>query len=133
MVTNPWSQKDVTEYIQVDTTELEIIHPLFHEALGDVKGKSVVDYGCGQGKLLSEMITREAKVYGYDISSSIIEEARGSLGNKAILEVIESGRIPLEDSSVDAVVSNLVLMMCPSVDSLRDVFLEVGRVVKPGG
>ncbi|MEW5897418.1 MAG: class I SAM-dependent methyltransferase [Nanoarchaeota archaeon] len=101
--------------------------------LGEVHGKKIVDYGCGEGKFLEELVVRGAETYGYDISDAMIKEADRKVGDKARLGVIESGKMPLPDSCVDAVVSNLVLMMCPSKEVVKQIFQETHRVLVDGG
>ncbi len=125
-----WDSRTVEAYSNYDDSELSHLYPLFHELLSDVSGKQIVDYGCGDGKLLEELLLSGASCYGYDISAAMVEEARKRIGNKAELRVIESGKIPLSSDSVDAVVSNLVLMMCKDVQVIKDIFTDVFRILK---
>ncbi len=128
-----WNESDVSKYSKIGQVELAVLHPLFHESLGDITGKSVVDYGCGEGKLLEELAERGAKVYGYDISPAMIGTAQRILGDKAQLSVIKSGIVPLQNNTVEVVVSNLVFMMISSEEELKLVFQEVNRVLTEGG
>ena len=128
-----WTSEDVQEYSKIEWTELSLLHPYFHELLGEIKEKKIVDYGCGEGRLLQELIQRKAKVYGYDISASMIEEAKKRLEGITELKTIASGEIPLSNNSIDAVVSNLVLMMIPNAEEIRKVFQEVNRILIPDG
>jgi len=130
---NKWNDKDVEQYSQYDDSELDIIHPELFRMLGDVYQKKVVDYGCGEGKFLEELISRKVKVYGYDISSVMISCAKERIADKGVLEVIESGKIPLPDNSINAVVSNLVLMMCPDYGMLEQIYKEASRVLVNNG
>jgi len=133
MTVNIWESTNVGLYIQNDGSELRVIHPELLRMLGNIKGKDIADYGCGEGKLLKELIKKGASVFGYDISEEMIKRAKKRINNKGSLKVICSGQIPLLDNSLDAVVSNLVLMMCPSLEDIEKIFLEVSRVLKPGG
>jgi len=130
---NVWKEEDAQEYIKVEDNELALLHPCFHQLLTNVKDKRIVDYGCGEGRLLQELIPRGAKGYGYDISSAMLEEARKRLGTNAELQTIRSGEIPLPDNSIDAIVSNLVLMMIPSVAEMQKVIGEINRILIPNG
>lgn len=133
MITNIWHKDDVSKYVEHDDSELDIIHPVLLDMLGDVKGSRIVDYGCGEGKLMELLSERGAIMFGYDISPSMIETACQRMRGRAALAVIESGMIPLQEDSVDAVISNLVLMMCSSREMIRQIYREAHRVLIPGG
>lgn len=124
---------DVGVYANNDKSELEILHPRLIEEFDSLDGKRIVDYGCGQGFLVEELADLGAKSIGYDISEEMIRLARMRLGDRAILETIQSGRMPLLNDSVDAVVSNLVLMMCQDKSTIEEIFRETQRVLKPNG
>ena len=124
---------NVQKYVHSDRSELEFINPIVREMLGDVNRRSVVDYGCGGGLFLEELTKLGAITYGYDISALMIEKAKERLGNNTQLKVIESGNIPLPDNSIDAVVSNFVLMMCPNKGMIRDVLIDIYRILRLNG
>ncbi|HIH10711.1 TPA: class I SAM-dependent methyltransferase [Candidatus Woesearchaeota archaeon] len=126
-----WDDASVTKYKEYDNSELRYIHPILLEMLGEVQRKKIIDYGCGEGKFLEELLQRGAEIYGYDISEAMIAQSRKRVGISGELAVTESGKIPLPDNSVDGAVSNLVLMMCGSVQTVDAIFKEVGRVLKP--
>ena len=128
MVKTPWGDNDVGTYIQHEAGELKDIHQAYHNYIKTREGLKVLDYGCGEGKLVQELLDRGATAFGYDTSGAIIEKARVRVSGNAILEAIESAEIPLPANSIDAVVSNLVLMMCSDRKKLNDVFQEIGRV-----
>ncbi|OGY55678.1 MAG: hypothetical protein A2912_06210 [Candidatus Buchananbacteria bacterium RIFCSPLOWO2_01_FULL_40_23b] len=133
MVNKKWEETDVDCYSQYDASELQILHPQLLQIMGNISGKRIADYGCGEGKFLPELHSNGAQVYGYDISEAMIAQSRKRVGNKAELKVIESGKIPLQDNTIDIVVSNLVLMMCPSTQVIKDIFSEVYKVLVPNG
>ncbi len=125
-VLRSWDDNDSYRYSQHEGSEWSHIHPTLFSMLGNLEGKKVVDYGCGGGKLLRDLISKGAKVYGYDISRAMIHRSRRILGKTANLAVIKSGQIPLKNSSIDAIVSNLALM-------IKSIFKEAYRVLVPGG
>src|SRR6185295_8169989 len=47
--------------------------------LGDVRGRTVLDFGCGSGQNSLLLARRGARVVGVDISASLIELARRRL------------------------------------------------------
>jgi len=109
-----------------------------HWALGRVEpGEVVLDLGCGAGTdllIAAQMTGPAGRAIGVDMTPSMLEVARASaremqLGNVELHEaLIES--LPLEDESVDVVISNGVIDLVPDKDA---VFDEIDRVLRPGG
>jgi ubiquinone/menaquinone biosynthesis C-methylase UbiE len=95
--------------------------------LADItQGMTVLDVGCGQGGLMSELAGRGCSVTGVEIDSSLVRYCQ-DLGLR-----VSSGRaeaLPVADSSLDAVVCSVVL---PYTDE-RLAVGEWARVLKPGG
>lgn len=100
-------------------------------------GETVLDLGSGGGIdcfLAARQVGPSGRVIGVDMTAEMIRLARENL-KKSGLENVEfrQGEIedlPLEDGTVDAVISNCVINL--STDKER-VFREVYRVLKPGG
>ena len=109
-----------------------------HWLLGRVEpGSIVLDLGCGAGTdllIAAQMTGAEGRVIGVDMTASMLERARAGaqemgLDNITLCEsLIEE--LPLEDGSVDIVISNGVIDLVPDKDA---VFDEIDRVLKPGG
>jgi arsenite methyltransferase len=109
-----------------------------HWLLGRAEpGAVVLDLGCGAGTdllIAAQMVGPSGRVIGVDMTPSMLRQARASaagmrLGNVELHEsLIES--LPLEDASVDMVISNGVIDLVPDKDA---VFDEIDRVLKPGG
>jgi arsenite methyltransferase len=109
-----------------------------HFVLGRIEeGATVLDLGCGAGADLlvaAQMVGPEGRVVGIDMTASMLERASASaremgLDNVELHEgLIES--LPLEDESVDVVISNGVIDLVPDKDA---VFAEIDRVLRPGG
>jgi len=99
-------------------------------------GETVLDLGSGAGLdaiIASWQVGREGRVIGVDLNSVMCDKLRSlAAGTGSRLECRE-GRmedIPLEDASVDAVISNGVINL--SFRKTR-VFQEIFRVLKPAG
>jgi SAM-dependent methyltransferase len=110
-----------------------------HWALGRVAaGETVLDLGCGAGTDLlvaAQMAGAEGRAIGVDMTSSMLARARASateMGLDGRVELhdalIES--LPIDDASVDVVVSNGVIDLVPDKEA---VFAEIDRVLRPGG
>jgi len=108
-----------------------------HWLLGRVEqGSVVLDLGCGAGTdllIAAQMTGSAGRVIGVDMTPAMLDRARGSAREMGLENVelheslIES--LPLEDASVDAVISNGVIDLVPDKDA---VFDEIDRVLRPG-
>lgn len=128
-----WNATSVGTYGEYDNSELEILHPELLALVQPTPGKRIIDYGCGEGKLLAELAQQGANVEGFDISEAMVKEARKRIGTNGTATRITSGKIPLPDASVAAAVSNLVLMMVPTTKELETIFEELQRILNPQG
>ena len=112
------------------TTPFELEYA-FH-LLGDVKGKRVLDLGCGTGGNLIPLIKRGARTIGIDISADLIRLARKRLNDAQLesdLRVGSAYETGLADESVD-VVYCMSLVHHLDIERVRD---EMQRVLVPGG
>jgi arsenite methyltransferase len=109
-----------------------------HWLLGRIEpGTVVLDLGCGAGTdllIAAQMTGPTGRVIGIDMTGSMLDRARASatemgLGNVELHEsLIEA--LPLENASVDVVISNGVIDLVPDKDV---VFDEIDRVLRRGG
>lgn len=100
-------------------------------------GETVLDLGSGGGLdcfLASRQVGESGHVIGVDMTPEMIERARLAalrLGLQNVefrLGYLEA--LPVEDNSVDVVISNCVINLSPDKPQ---VFRQVFRVLKPGG
>ena len=109
-----------------------------HWDLGRIEpGAAVLDLGCGAGTdllIAAQMTGPTGRVIGVDMTSAMLERARASADEMRMENVelheslIES--LPLDDASVDVVISNGVIDLVPDKDAVLD---EIDRVLRPGG
>ena len=74
--------------------------------LGDIRGKTVLDFGCGTGENAVPLVKRGARVIGMDISPDLIALARKRLSDanlEARIEVGSAYDTGLPDESVDVI------------------------------
>lgn len=105
-----------------------------YHLLGDVRGRRVVDFGCGSGANSVHLALRGAALAGLDISESLIRLARQRLaangvGRTARFVVGSAHDLPFESHSVDVVFGIAILHHL----DLQLVASEVHRILKPGG
>jgi SAM-dependent methyltransferase len=105
--------------------------PAMLDLLGDVRGRRILDAGCGSGPLAAALLDRGAVVTGFDSSAVMVGLARKRLGEDADVHVADlSGPIPFADGGFDDVTASLVLHY------LRDwtsPLSELRRVLRRGG
>jgi len=107
-------------------------------ALASLKeGETVLDLGSGGGVdvfLAAKKVGTRGKVIGVDMTQEMVERAKASALKNGYANVefrlgeIES--LPVEDETVDVIISNCVVNLAP--DKLK-VFQEAYRVLKPKG
>jgi ubiquinone/menaquinone biosynthesis C-methylase UbiE len=100
--------------------------------LPDVKGKWVLDVGCGPGVYAEWLVAHGAQVVAFDANRKMVRLARQRLGDKAqvVLANLEAPLDFLADGSFDVVVCPLVM------DYIKDwesPFKEFHRVLREGG
>ncbi len=98
-------------------------------------GETVLDLGCGAGLdlfLASEAVGPSGRAIGLDMTDAMLQKAEENLhclGNISLIKgYIED--IPLQDESVDAVLSNCVVTLSPDKPQ---VFREIFRVLRHEG
>lgn len=98
---------------------------------GDVRGRRILDAGCGSGPLAAELVARGAAVSGFDGSSAMLDLARRRLGDSVPLQVHDLAQpLPYENEAFDDVVASLVLHY---LEDWSGPLAEMCRVLRPGG
>jgi ubiquinone/menaquinone biosynthesis C-methylase UbiE len=125
--------KDVARYFNPPANT---VHPLEYafNLLGDLRGKTVLEYGCGDGINTILLANRGAKIISLDLSPELIDLARKRVVANGLSSGVEfivgsAHNVPLPDESVDVVVGIAILHHL-------DLFLasrEVNRVLRKGG
>lgn len=107
------------------------------EHAGIAPGMTVLDLGSGAGNdvfIAAKLTGADGRVIGIDMTPEMIARAEA---NKAKLgagnvefRLGEIEHMPVDDASVDVVISNCVLNLVPDK---RRAFAEMARVLRPGG
>ncbi len=100
-------------------------------------GETVLDLGSGAGLdllIAAEKVGASGRVIGVDMTDAMIEKARENIASAGATNVeVRKGiieQLPVEDGSVDWVISNCVINLATDKPQ---VFREIARVLKPGG
>ena len=100
-------------------------------------GQTVLDLGSGAGIdvfLAAQKVGSTGLAIGVDMTDEMVQKAKANAEKAHITNVDfrlgEIEALPVDDSSVDLVLSNCVINLVP--DKSR-VFAEIHRVLKPGG
>lgn len=107
-------------------------------ALASIRmGETVLDLGSGAGFdcfLAAERVGPKGKVIGVDMTCEMVERARANAAASGYKNVEfrlgEIEKLPIDDGSIDLVISNCVINLVPDK---KAAFKEAYRVLKPGG
>src|SRR6266849_1602987 len=127
----PLGRSQIDRYLNPPADTPYHLEYAFH-LLGDVRGKTVLDLGCGKGGNIVLLLEHGAQVIGMDISPDLIAIAQKRLHDanlEASLAVVDAYQTGLPDESVDAIFS-MALIHHLDIKLVRD---EMWRVLRKGG
>lgn len=128
--------KDWSEGIRdgLDVINTQFGLPFFVNKLPNLKGKTVLDAGCGEGRSTRAIATPESNIIGVDISKSMLEFARLEENKNPLgIQYIDASCHALEaipSKSIDIITCYMSLMDMPDIDQ---VMREFSRVLNPQG
>ncbi|HET8785471.1 MAG TPA: class I SAM-dependent methyltransferase, partial [Candidatus Limnocylindrales bacterium] len=104
------------------------------EFLGDLRGREVIEYGCGLGQLTVLLARSGARVTAFDISAGSIEMTRRrarltGVEDQITFAVAAGEELPFDDASFDVAVGKAVLHHLDPIAGAR----ELARILRPGG
>jgi SAM-dependent methyltransferase len=98
--------------------------------LGDLRGRRILDVGCGTGRLAEALAAEaRAKVWGIDASAQMVAVARASVPAGVGIRQGDATALPFRDGWFDRVTMSLVVHL---LDRPR-AFAEARRVLGGGG
>jgi len=104
------------------------------ELMGDLSGRHVLEYGCGEGWTTLDLARRAGHVSAFDISQQAIDNAqqsvsRAGLAARCTLRVLAAEQLDFPDESFDAAVGFAILHHL----DMQRALAELHRVLRPGG
>jgi len=122
------------EHIQKgDILRTKIMNKVMDEAVGDLKGKIVLEAGCGDGFYISNLLKKNPKkIIGIDISKWLLEYAKKSIKSQKVefYQMDLRKKLNFKDDFFDVVVSYNVLQ---EIKDISTPLKEMTRVLKPRG
>jgi SAM-dependent methyltransferase len=102
--------------------------------LGDVRGKRVLEVGCGSAPCSRWLARHGASVTGFDLSAGMLRHARSGAGRTGVtvpLVQADVCALPFRDDAFDVAFSAFGAI--PFVADSAGAMREVARVLRPGG
>ncbi len=120
-------EEDFKEHIEEDSFLIQ--------KLGDLKERSVLEIGCGTGRITEFLARRFKTVAGIDISEEMIRVGKERLKNLPNVRLLATDGLsyPFPSLSFDFVFSFIVFQHMPDTATIRKNFEEISRVLKDGG
>ena len=104
------------------------------DLIGSLDDSTVLDLGCGHGRMSRELARRGAHVVGIDISSALLEKARALEASEPLAIDYRYGDAAssavLKGQVFDAVVCSMAL---PDIDDFEGAISTIAQALKPGG
>ncbi|MFA5992515.1 MAG: class I SAM-dependent methyltransferase [Candidatus Pacearchaeota archaeon] len=118
-----------------DPLKTYVQYPGLIKLLGNVKGRKVLDIGCGDGFLLSRVAKKGAKVVGFDVSEKQIELANENEKKLGLgMEFFCSDQFNfIYPGKFDLAFSNMVIFYAANFDELVQFFKCAFNSLKSNG
>jgi ubiquinone/menaquinone biosynthesis C-methylase UbiE len=121
-----WAQNYDTAHNPLLALERRVLQP----HLDKLRGKFVVDVGCGTGRWLSFASESGATVAGLDLTPEMLARAAAKPGLQGNLACADAQSLPLAGETADVTLCSFCISY---VRDLSVVFAELARVTRPKG
>lgn len=98
-----------------------------------VSGDSVLDLGCGNGRLSELFVGKKYNYLGADISEELIKIAKLKYSAAKFVQLSDPLKLPFDDNSFEIVYCLAVIHHIPGKEYRNAFLTEISRVLKPGG
>lgn len=130
-----WYDKTVKDD---DSYQNKVIYPNLSRWLQDLRGKKVIDVGCGQGLFSRLLAEKGAMVTGVDSGSSLLRIAKmvrpsSPQGEGKHIKYVKADAQDLSFAKAWEFDMALCVLSLQNMENLKIVLGEISRVLKPGG
>jgi SAM-dependent methyltransferase len=129
-------KKLIKKYQKKTLGSIFIYTPALFGLLKNIKGKTILDLGCGSGYIAKELGRKGAKVFAIDNSKEWIklceEENKNSKNVKCLL-VDATNLSVFKKKKFDIIIANMVFLNISSKNLLEKIFKEISMVLKKNG
>jgi SAM-dependent methyltransferase len=116
-------------FADIDPNRLGVLDAPMLALSGDVRGSSVIDIGCGEGRFARMLASRGARIVGVDPTRRLVHAARDR-HREGRYVVAGAEALPFRTGSFDLAVLYLVLIDIPDHSA---AISEASRVLAPNG
>jgi ubiquinone/menaquinone biosynthesis C-methylase UbiE len=110
-----------------------VMKAAYTSLVGTTPGRRLLDVGCGTGRGLADLRETGARLFGSDASVDMLARASAACPDRRPgLTAAHAQHLPFRAASFDLVIS-LNFLHLFSVETQRQMVIEMKRVLKPGG
>ena len=123
-------------FLSGDDDYARLVAPVFDRWRWEPQGKSMLELGCGAGRMTRSFAQRFSRVYAFDISAEMLGHAKALFPESSNVDWIQGNGVDLSglrDETVDFAFSYIVLQHMPEPEFAIRYIREMLRVLKPGG
>lgn len=116
-----------------DVLRIEMMNEIMEKAIGDLRGKIVLEAGCGDGFFIPNLLKKHPrKVLAVDVSKWLLQYAKDKIRSEIIefKQMDLTKRLNFRTNSIDVIVSYNVLS---ELENISTPLKEMTRILKPDG
>ncbi len=125
-----WSENAISFMNVEHTSQRNVLHPLLANYVNENHFKKVLDYGCGDGRLI-KMLEDNLEIDVYDINKEMLELTRINVDeriNKYFSDVEN-----INSNNYDCIILSMVLVCIDNKQEFKNVLLNLKRLKRDKG
>lgn len=115
-----------------ELSDFKLKWPILSPLIPKKENIIILDFGCGNGQLILEMmkLNPRARFIGLDVSDIALQAAKKRISNVELLPIQDGGSFPVESGRVDFVFTSEVI---EHVYDTENAISELSRILRKGG